>query len=103
MQTGILTLDSLTPIGCGQRELIIGDRQTGKTTIAIDSIINQGLNSTLHCIYVAVGQKRSAIAKLSYYLTSIDVMKTTAIVSSSSAETATLQYLSPFTGCTLGE
>jgi len=71
MQTGILSVDSLTPIGCGQRELIIGDRQTGKTTIAIDTIVNQGLNGTLHCIYVAVGQKRSTIAKLSHYLNSI--------------------------------
>jgi F-type H+-transporting ATPase subunit alpha len=103
MQTGILAVDSLTPIGCGQRELIIGDRQTGKTTMAVDSIINQGLNGTLHCIYVAIGQKRSAIVKLSHYLATINVMRRTIIVSSSSAETATLQYLSPFTGCTLGE
>lgn len=103
MLTGILAVDSLTPIGCGQRELIIGDRQTGKTTIAIDSIINQGLNGTLHCVYVSIGQKRSSIAKLAYYLNRINVMKTTTIVAVSAAETATLQYLSPFTGCTLAE
>jgi proton translocating ATP synthase F1 alpha subunit len=103
MQTGILSVDSLTPIGCGQRELIIGDRQTGKTTIAIDAIVNQGLHGTLHCIYVAVGQKRSTIAKLAYYLNSIKVMAITVIVATSAADTAALQYLAPFTGCTLGE
>jgi proton translocating ATP synthase F1 alpha subunit len=103
MQTGIKLVDSLIPIGCGQRELIIGDRQTGKTTIAIDSIINQKLNGYLYCIYVAVGQKRSNVAQLVEKLRKYDAMDNCVVVFSSADDAASLQYLAPYAGCTVGE
>ena len=103
MQTGIKLVDSLIPIGCGQRELIIGDRQTGKTTIAIDAIINQKLNGYLYCIYVAVGQKRSNIAQLVEKLRKYDAMDNCVVVFSSADDAASLQYLAPYAGCTIGE
>jgi proton translocating ATP synthase F1 alpha subunit len=103
MQTGIKLVDSLIPIGCGQRELIIGDRQTGKTTIAIDSIINQRLNGYLFCIYVAIGQKRSNIAQLVEKLKRYKAMDNCVVVFSSADDAASLQYLAPYAGCTIGE
>jgi proton translocating ATP synthase F1 alpha subunit len=103
MQTGIKLIDSLIPIGCGQRELIIGDRQTGKTTIAIDTIINQKLNGYLYCIYVAIGQKRSNVAHIVEKLKRLDCMSNTLVVSSTADDPASLQYLAPYAGCTVGE
>lgn len=103
MQTGVKIVDALTPVGCGQRELIIGDRQSGKTTIAIDTIINQRNNGHLYCIYVAIGQKKSNITRLVETLKQKDAMTTTVIVSASSSDPATLQYLAPYSGCTIGE
>jgi F-type H+-transporting ATPase subunit alpha len=103
MQTGIKLIDSLIPIGCGQRELIIGDRQTGKTTIAIDTIINQKLNGYLYCIYVAIGQKRSNIAHIVEKLKRLECMSNTLVVSSTADDPASLQYLAPYAGCTVGE
>lgn len=110
MQTGIKAVDSLVPIGRGQRELIIGDRQTGKTAIAIDTIINQKRfnDSTdekkkLYCIYVAIGQKRSTVAQLVKRLTDTDAMKYTIVVSSTASDAAPLQYLAPYSGCAMGE
>jgi len=103
MQTGIKAVDSLTPIGCGQRELIIGDRQSGKTTIAVDTIINQRHNGHLYCIYVAIGQKKSTISRIVETLKQQDAFNTTIIVAASSSDPATLQYLAPYSGCTIGE
>jgi F-type H+-transporting ATPase subunit alpha len=103
MQTGIKAIDSITPIGCGQRELIIGDRQTGKTTIAVDTILNQTKFGHLYCIYVAVGQKKSTVAQLVNFLKKVSAMDRTIIVSSTSSEAATLQFLAPYSGCTIGE
>jgi proton translocating ATP synthase F1 alpha subunit len=103
MQTGIKLVDSLVPIGCGQRQLIIGDRQTGKTTIAIDAIINQKLNGYLYCIYVAVGQKRSNVAQLVEKLRKYEAMDNCVVVFSSADDAASLQYLAPYAGCTIGE
>lgn len=103
MQTGIKAIDSMTPIGCGQRELIIGDRQTGKTTIAIDTILNQNQNGVLYCIYVAVGQKKSTVAQIVEILKRKNALTNTIIVSATSAESATLQFLAPYSGCALGE
>jgi len=110
MQTGIKAVDSLIPIGRGQRELIIGDRQTGKTAIAVDTIINQkrfndGVDEKkkLYCIYVAVGQKRSTVAQLVKRLTDADAMKYTIVVSATASDAAPLQYLSPYSGCAMGE
>jgi len=103
MQTGIKAVDSLTPIGCGQRELIIGDRQSGKTTIAIDTIINQRQHGHLYCIYVAIGQKKSTISRIVEVLKQQDAFNSTVIVSASSSDPATLQYLAPYSGCTIGE
>ena len=103
MQTGIKAVDSLTPIGCGQRELIIGDRQSGKTTIAIDTIINQRQHGHLYCIYVAIGQKKSTIARIVDVLKKQNAFDSTVIVSASSSDPATLQYLAPYSGCTIGE
>jgi len=103
MQTGIKAVDSLTPIGCGQRELIIGDRQSGKTTIAIDTIINQRKHGHLYCIYVAIGQKKSTISRIVDILKQQNAFSTTIIVSASSSDPATLQYLAPYSGCTIGE
>jgi F-type H+-transporting ATPase subunit alpha len=103
MQTGIKCIDSITPIGCGQRELIIGDRQTGKTTIAIDTILSQKNYGYLYCIYVAIGQKKSTIAQIVNFLKKTDSLGNTIIVSATSSEAATLQFLAPYSGCTLGE
>lgn len=103
MQTGIKAIDSMTPIGCGQRELIIGDRQTGKTTIAVDTILNQNANGLLYCIYVAVGQKKSTVAQIVELLKRKNALSNTIVVSATSAESATLQFLAPYSGCAIGE
>ena len=110
VQTGLKAIDSLIPIGRGQRELIIGDRQTGKTAIAIDTIINQKeINQSddekkkLYCIYVAIGQKRSTVAQILKTLEDAGAMEYTTIVSATASEAAPLQFLAPYTGCTLGE
>ncbi|XP_063435030.1 ATP synthase subunit alpha, mitochondrial-like [Mytilus trossulus] len=110
MQTGIKAVDSLVPIGRGQRELIIGDRQTGKTAIAIDTIINQKKfnegtdeKNKLYCIYVAIGQKRSTVAQIVKRLTDTDAIKYTIIVSATASDAAPLQYLAPYSGCAMGE
>lgn len=110
MLTGIKAVDSLVPIGRGQRELIIGDRQTGKTAIAIDAIINQKRfnegsdeKKKLYCIYVAIGQKRSTVAQIVKRLTGADAMKYTIIVSATASDAAPLQYLAPYSGCAMGE
>ena len=102
LQTGIKAIDSMIPIGRGQRELIIGDRQTGKTTIATDTIINQKGKNCL-CIYVAIGQKRSTIAQLVENLTQAGAMEYTTVVSATASELAPMQFLAPYTGCTMGE
>ena len=102
LQTGLKAIDSMIPIGRGQRELIIGDRQTGKTAIAIDTIINQK-NTDVVSIYVAIGQRRSTIAQVVKLLTDHDVMDKTVVVAASSSDPATMQYLAPYTGCALGE
>ncbi len=102
LQTGIKAIDSMIPIGRGQRELIIGDRQTGKTAIAIDTILNQK-DTDVICIYVAIGQKKSSVAKIVNTLTTSGAMKYTIVVVASAAESASLQYLSPYSGCTMGE
>jgi len=103
MQTGVKAIDSITPVGCGQRELIIGDRQTGKTTIAVDTILSQKKFGHLYCIYVAIGQKKSTIAQIVNFLKKAGAMDSTIIVSATSSEPATLQFLAPYSGCTLGE
>ncbi|HSR49887.1 MAG TPA: F0F1 ATP synthase subunit alpha [Acidobacteriota bacterium] len=102
LQTGIKAIDSMIPIGRGQRELIIGDRQTGKTAIAIDTILNQK-NSDVISIYVAVGQKRSTIARVVKTLEDHDMMDRCVVVSAASSDPATMQYLAPYAGCTMGE
>jgi proton translocating ATP synthase F1 alpha subunit len=103
MQTGIRAVDSLTPIGCGQRELIIGDRQTGKTTIAIDTILNQRHNGHLYSIYVAIGQKKSTVSRIVSMLKQKNAFQKTVVVAANSSDPATLQYLAPYSGCTIGE
>ncbi|RIY31491.1 F0F1 ATP synthase subunit alpha [Psittacicella hinzii] len=102
LQTGYLAVDSMIPIGRGQRELIIGDRQTGKTALAIDTIINQK-DSGVKCIYVAIGQKNSTIANVVAKLEEHGALENTIIVVASASESAALQYLSPYSGCTMGE
>jgi F-type H+/Na+-transporting ATPase subunit alpha len=102
LQTGLKAIDSMVPIGRGQRELIIGDRQTGKTAVAIDAIINQR-NTDVHCIYVAIGQKQSTVAQVVKKLEDNDAMEYTTVVAASASELAPLQFLAPFTGCTIGE
>ena len=102
MQTGIKAIDAMIPIGRGQRELIIGDRQTGKTAIALDSIINQK-GGDLICIYVAIGQKRSTIAQVVKILEDHGAMDYTIVVSASASDPAPMQYLAPFAGCAMGE
>jgi len=102
LQTGLKAIDSMIPIGRGQRELIIGDRQTGKTAIAIDTIINQK-DTGVYCIYVAIGQKKSSVAKIVQTLTDNGAMPYTIVVSATAAEPAALQYLAPYAGCTIGE
>lgn len=102
IQTGLKIIDSMIPIGRGQRELIIGDRQTGKTAIAIDTIINQKENN-VKCIYVAIGQKASTVAQIVEKLRSHGAMEYTTIVSSTASEPAPLQYIAPYAGCAIGE
>src|SRR5262249_43472502 len=114
-QTGIMAIDAMIPIGRGQRELIIGDRSTGKTTICVDTIINQArLNKAgeasgdkefrpLYCIYVAIGQKQSNIARVISVLEQQDALQYTIIVTASASDSATNQYLAPFSGCAMGE
>lgn len=102
LQTGIKAIDSMIPIGRGQRELIIGDRQTGKTEIAIDTIINQK-NTGVICIYVAIGQKSTSVAQLANELARNDALSNTIIVSASAAESAPLQYIAPYSGCAMAE
>jgi len=122
IQTGLMAVDSMIPIGRGQRELIIGDRQTGKTAIAIDCMINQKINftsaakgedaiqnvfkqnhRTLFCVYVAIGQKRSTVAQLVRRLEAENVLDFSIIVAATSSDPASLQFLAPYSGCTLGE
>jgi F-type H+-transporting ATPase subunit alpha len=110
MQTGIKAIDSLVPVGRGQRELIIGDRQTGKTTLAIDAILNQKeINQTgvesekLYCIYVAIGQKRSTVAQIVKTLEDHGAMEYTIVVAATASDPAPLQFLAPYTGCSMGE
>ncbi len=102
LQTGIKAIDAMTPIGRGQRELIIGDRKTGKTAIAVDTIINQK-GQGVHCIYVAIGQKQSTVASVIDKLTSSGAMEYTTVVSATASQPAPLQYLAPYSGCTIGE
>ena len=110
VQTGLKAIDALIPVGRGQRELIIGDRQTGKTAIIIDTIINQRTvnesddeQEKLYCIYVAIGQKRSTVAQLVKTLEDYDALKYTIVVAATASEPAPLQFLAPYTGCTMGE
>ena len=102
LQTGIKAIDTMVPIGRGQRELIIGDRQTGKTAIAIDTIINQK-GQGVHCIYVAIGQKASTVATIVKTLTEYGAMDYTTVVASTASELAPLQYIAPYSGCAIGE
>ena len=102
LQTGIKAIDSMIPIGRGQRELIIGDRQTGKTTIATDTILNQKGKNVI-CIYVAIGQKRSTVAQVVETLTAGGAMDYTIVVSATASELAPMQYIAPYSGCTMGE
>jgi F-type H+/Na+-transporting ATPase subunit alpha len=110
MQTGLKSIDTLIPVGRGQRELIIGDRQTGKTAVAIDAIINQKkINESndekkkLYCVYVAIGQKRSTVAQITKTLEEAGALKYTTIVAATASDAAPLQFLAPYTGCTIGE
>lgn len=110
VQTGLKALDALVPVGRGQRELIIGDRQTGKTAVAIDAIINQKTinagddeSKKLYCVYVAVGQKRSTVAQVVKTLEDHGAMEYTVVVSATASDPAPLQFLAPYTGCTMGE
>ena len=110
VQTGLKSIDAMVPIGRGQRELIIGDRQTGKTAVALDAMLNQRRwNNTddeskkLYCVYVAVGQKRSTVAQLVKTLEEYDAMKYCIVVAATASEAAPLQYIAPFSGCAMGE
>ena len=110
MQTGLKAIDTLVPIGRGQRELIIGDRQTGKTAIALDTIINQkhinqgkDESQKLYCIYVAIGQKRSSVARIVKILEENGALEYTIVVAATASDPAPMQYLAPYTGCTMGE
>ncbi len=102
VQTGLKSIDSMVPIGRGQRELIIGDRQTGKTAVAIDTIINQ-VGTGIKCIYVAIGQKRSSIAGVVHKLEEHGAMEHTIVVAASASESAAMQYIAPYSGCSMGE
>jgi F-type H+-transporting ATPase subunit alpha len=102
LQTGIKAIDSMIPIGRGQRELIIGDRQTGKTAIILDTILNQKGGDVI-CIYCAIGQKRSTIAQIVKTLTDAGAMDYTIVVAASATEPATLQYIAPYAACAMGE
>src|SRR5882757_6030752 len=110
MQTGLKAIDALTPVGRGQRELIIGDRQTGKTAVAIDAILNQReINKSgdekqkLYCIYVAIGQKRSTVAQIVKTLEEYGALEYTIVVAATASDPAPMQFLAPFAGCTMGE
>ena len=111
MQTGIKAIDSLIPIGRGQRELIIGDRQTGKTSVIVDTILNQKkINEStsdeskkLYCIYVSIGQKRSTVAQIVKTLEDYDAMDYSIVIAATASDPAPLQYLAPYTGCAMGE
>ena len=110
MQTGIKCIDSMVPIGRGQRELIIGDRQTGKTAVALDTILNQknwnnsnDESKKLYCVYVAIGQKRSTVAQFVQTLEENDALKYTIVVAATASEAAPLQFLAPYAGCAMGE
>src|SRR6185437_750165 len=102
VQTGIKAIDSMIPIGRGQRELIIGDRQTGKTAVILDTIINQK-GGDMVCIYCAIGQKRSTIAQVVKVLTDAGAMDYTIVVAASATEPASLQYIAPYAACAMGE
>jgi F-type H+-transporting ATPase subunit alpha len=102
VQSGLKAIDSMVPVGRGQRELIIGDRQTGKTAVAVDTIINQK-GQNMFCIYVAVGQKASTIANVVRKLQEYGAMEYTIVVAASASDSAALQYLAPYAGCTMGE
>ena len=102
LQTGIKVIDAVTPIGRGQRELIIGDRKTGKTTIAVDTIINQrGMG--VKCIYVAIGQKGSTVAQTVATLSAHDALEYTVVVAAPASEPAPFKYLAPYAGCAMGQ
>src|SRR5476651_299831 len=102
VQTGLKSIDAMVPVGRGQRELIIGDRQTGKTAVAVDAIINQK-GKDLFCIYVAIGQKASSVANVVRKLEESGAMEYTVVVAASASESAAMQYLAPYAGCTMGE
>lgn len=102
LHTGLKAIDTMVPIGCGQRELIIGDRQTGKTAVAIDAIINQK-NTGVKCIYVAIGQKASSVATVVRKLEEHDALKHTIVVAATAADAAALQFIAPYAGCAMGE
>src|SRR5580765_3904203 len=102
MQTGIKAIDAMIPIGRGQRELVIGDRQVGKTAVAVDTIINQK-DSGVICIYVAIGQKNSTVAQVVKTLEEFDAMRYTIVVSAPASDPAPMLYLAPYSGCTMGE
>jgi len=102
LQTGLKAIDSMIPIGRGQRELIIGDRQTGKTALALDTIINQA-NTGVYCVYVAIGQKASTVAQVVQTLEKYGAMKYTTVVAASATDPAPLQYIAPYAGCSIGE
>lgn len=102
LETGLKVVDSMVPIGHGQRELIIGDTKTGKTSIAIDTILNQKTEDTL-CIYVAIGQKRSSVARIAKLLKNKNCLDSTIIVAATASDTAALQYIAPYSGCAMGE
>src|ERR1700728_1940093 len=102
VQTGLKSIDAMVPVGRGQRELIIGDRQCGKTAVAVDAIINQK-GKNLFCIYVAIGQKASSIMNVVRKLEETGAMEYTIVVAASASESAAMQYLAPYAGCTMGE
>ena len=102
VQTGLKSVDAMVPIGRGQRELIIGDRQTGKTAVAIDAIINQK-DTGVKCIYVAIGQKASSVAQVVRKLEEHDALKHTIIVAATASDSAAMQYIAPYAGCAMGE
>lgn len=102
LQTGILAIDAMVPIGRGQRELIIGDRQTGKTAIAVDTILNQKGKNVI-CIYVAIGQKASSVARIQNTLKKYGAMDYSIIISATASESAPVQYIAPYAGAAMGE
>ncbi|MEG2604950.1 MAG: F0F1 ATP synthase subunit alpha, partial [Clostridia bacterium] len=102
LETGLMAVDAIVPIGRGQRELIIGDRQTGKTSIAVDTILNQK-GKNVACVYVAIGQKASSVAQLITQLRARGAMEYTTVVSATAADSATMQYIAPYAGCAMAE